>query len=310
MTHLGPNHLLKLLAILDAGSFSLAAGRLGLTQPALTRAVRLLEDEVGGRVLERGRHGAVATPLGEVLAVHARAVRASLQRAVEDAAHHRRGLGGPLTIGATPLLAAAWVAAPIVAFMRDRPDITVRLTEGTAGRLMDLLAAREIDLFVGPAALVAPGEKHGIERSIVRDDELILLARHGHPLAGRTGLGKDDLAAYRWVANSPGAFLRQQAEAILLSARVDARVAVETDSAGAVIGLLEGGDFLALLPRGSVEGLLEAGRVVALDFVPPANARPLAAFHRDRRELAPLVQHFLDFLIATLRAGRAGPIPD
>jgi LysR family transcriptional regulator of gallate degradation len=104
--------LLNLLAIARNGSFSRAAASRNVSQPALSNSIAQLESRVGGRLLDRGRHGAQLTELGRALARHAEAIEAQLTRAADELACAQGAVAGPLVIGVTPVAAAHLCRAP------------------------------------------------------------------------------------------------------------------------------------------------------------------------------------------------------
>src|SRR5881396_1173889 len=92
-------------AVAEAGSFSRAATALHLTQPSLSRQVKLLEDELGQRLLERHGRGVVPTEAGTALLAHTRAIFELAERASADMAERQRNPRGRLTIGLPPRVA-------------------------------------------------------------------------------------------------------------------------------------------------------------------------------------------------------------
>ncbi len=91
--------LRHLLAIVRSGSFSLAARELRISQPALSASIAQLEANIGGKLLERGRNGAVATTLGAAMVRHAEIIDMQMRRAVEEAVHSRADAQGPAQSG-------------------------------------------------------------------------------------------------------------------------------------------------------------------------------------------------------------------
>jgi DNA-binding transcriptional LysR family regulator len=121
--------LRALVAIVDHGSFSEAALELGVSQSTVSHAIAELEEELGVRLLERGRFGAVPTPVGERVAAHARDVEAALAAIGQEASSHREELRGELRVSAIRSL-AVHVLAPVMRSLRDtHPDLKVTVRE-------------------------------------------------------------------------------------------------------------------------------------------------------------------------------------
>ena len=112
MQHL-TRQLIHLVAIVDHGSLSSAAEALNLTQPALTRSIRILENEIDGILLERGRTGATPTKLGEQVYIHGKNILASLDRVSTAVSAWHRHDAGELVVGSTSLPAAYFVPEAI-----------------------------------------------------------------------------------------------------------------------------------------------------------------------------------------------------
>lgn len=121
--------LRALLAIIEHGSFSEAALELGLSQSTVSYAIAELEEELGVRLLERGRFGAAPTPIGERIADHARQVEAGLAAIAQEAATHREELRGELRVSAIRSL-AVHVLAPVMSSLREtHPDLRITVSE-------------------------------------------------------------------------------------------------------------------------------------------------------------------------------------
>jgi hypothetical protein len=100
-----PRHLVQLSMIVEAGSFQTAADRLGITQPSLSRNIKLLESRIGARVFDRSTRRAAPTALGLKLAQHGLTIRIAEEQAAAYSALAALGAAGEPEIGATPIIA-------------------------------------------------------------------------------------------------------------------------------------------------------------------------------------------------------------
>ena len=179
-------HLLRLFAaVANQASFSRAAETLHISQPAVSKGVRELEQQIGQALLERGP-GAVGvspTPAGAVLLEHARALFA-VERAAEDDLVALRGLGrGRLEVGASTTV-ATWKLPPILgAFHTAHPAIALRLVIGNTRHVADAFRARELDI----ALVEGPVEAGPLVVETWMEDELVCVCapRAAPPAAGR-----------------------------------------------------------------------------------------------------------------------------
>lgn len=111
-----PRHLVQLYTIVEVGSFVAAAERLGLTQPGLSRNIRILEARIGVKLLNRGKHGATPTDEGKVLAAYGRTLRELTQQAATIGTSVQRGEIGELRVGASFTIANGLIAEPVSRF--------------------------------------------------------------------------------------------------------------------------------------------------------------------------------------------------
>src|SRR5271165_4144140 len=124
-----PKRLIELLRIADHGSFTSAAAVLGVSQPALSNSIGVLERMLGVRVFERTRNGATLTEFGRVLAGHAAAIDSVLSRAVDELEAKKRGLEGSLVVGVSPIACIDIVPAAVACLKRETPKIVVSVEE-------------------------------------------------------------------------------------------------------------------------------------------------------------------------------------
>lgn len=288
--------LLHLATIVETGSLSAAADALNLTQPALSRSVRQLEELVGGRLFERTRHGTEPTALGLALATHARNIDASLQRAADeiDAWHNDRT--GRLIVGATAVPAFHFVPDAIAGFVRDRPRLSIRFRVHGQAALSDLLREGAIDLFVGSVDPEAGDPSR--QQTVLLDDRLDVLAGRHHPLLRRRKVTATDLTDYSWVLPPPDAPLRRQMDAALVEAGATGlHVAVETENTAAVMPLLQRTDYLTLHSARLLAPAIEAGQIATVPVRLAGMRRPLAVYHRSDAEQTPLEAAFIACLV-------------
>lgn len=190
-------HLVLLTTIAEQGSFVAAAKALYITQPAVTRSVRELEDLVGADLFVRHPRGVSLTPYGEILLDHAGSALGNLRRATEQMEDYRRGQVRPLAIGTN--LAGAYALLPnaIVALKRDHPDVAVSVLEGGAEELNSSLLRSEIDLFVG--RLDSQTFRGALHHMRLYDEPVRLVVRRGHPALDAPEDAHKELLAFPWI---------------------------------------------------------------------------------------------------------------
>src|SRR5207237_6909664 len=140
-------------AVVERESFSQAAERLGVTQPAVSQQVRALEKRVGKQLLDRSGRRVVATEAGLRLYRGAQRLLALEEQLLEGVAAEDEGeLRGRLEIGASTGPGATVVSLLLCEFQRRKPELTVALSVLDTRRVVELVAARELELGVVGAA--------------------------------------------------------------------------------------------------------------------------------------------------------------
>ncbi|HEV7804639.1 MAG TPA: LysR family transcriptional regulator [Solirubrobacteraceae bacterium] len=181
------------VAVAQAGNVTRAAERLHISQPALSAAVKQLEQQLGVALLERVGRGLRLTPAGELLLArglelleHAGAVADEVRGrgADEPAARLRIGLSPTARYGVAPALLAACAAAAPAVMLYASEDTTAALLRDVAHGRLDLAV-----VFCAPSDL-----PDGVELELLRDEQAVIHLPAGHPLAERPALTLDDLA--------------------------------------------------------------------------------------------------------------------
>ena len=151
--------LQTLLAAVEEGSLRGAARRLGVSQPAVTKAVRELERSVGAPVLQRSTAGVFPTAQGQVLLEHGRRALRELEEAQSQIDQLGGRMIGELGVSAVPLAVMLLIPETMRTFGRDYPDIQLRVREELYVAQLTLLREGEVDVIVGPIPdQLPPGE--------------------------------------------------------------------------------------------------------------------------------------------------------
>jgi DNA-binding transcriptional LysR family regulator len=298
-----------LIGVEEAGSFTLAARRLGVAQPSLHRSVRELERVLGASLFERSGRGVVSTAHGAELARGFRIALREIEQAAEEIRTAQGSLAARLAVGATPL-ARAWVVPRAVAqLLRRHRGISVRIADGAYDSLLKALRSAEIDMMVG--ALREPPPVRDVVEERLFSEPLSVVVRPGHPLTRQPNVSLRSLAEWPWVLPARGAPTRMHFERLFKEAGLAApEPAAEASSHIAVRGLLIESDMVTLLSRHQIRyeqrnGLLQS---VAVDL--PGTARPIGLTTRADWLPTPLQAEFLELLRETCRAELSqDPIP-
>jgi LysR family transcriptional regulator, regulator of abg operon len=151
------HQLIALVAVADQGSFHGAARALHLTQPAITKAIKDLEAELGILLVTRQARGVVLTDEGQTLLARARLIVREVRRAQEDVDQLKGRRDGELVIGVTPLAGLTIVPRAFARFRQAWPEIKVDFIEYTSDQLFAQLRSGSLDFAVGAATAGAGG---------------------------------------------------------------------------------------------------------------------------------------------------------
>lgn len=188
-----------LLAVSRSGSILKAASEIGMTQPALSKAIGELEATLGVRLFDRTNRGVILTPHGDVLARRATGVFEELRQAVDELQSLTEADHGELRLGGTPAMCAGVLPHAIAAVRRHRPRFSFQITELDSARLASEVAARSVDLGIGRKP---PGNSDELEFEPLFDDPLFIVAGAQHPLASKKSVKLKETAQHPWTLPS------------------------------------------------------------------------------------------------------------
>ncbi|MEX2613820.1 MAG: selenium metabolism-associated LysR family transcriptional regulator [Gaiellaceae bacterium] len=248
-------------AVVERRSFSQAAERLGVTQPAISLQVRALEKRLGTQLLDRSGRRVEPTEAGWRLYRGAQKMLALEDQLVSEVASTSEGeLSGDLVLGASTGPAAIVVPVLLGEFQRTNPDVRVFLTVSDTHRVIERVADRELEL-----GIVGASRRHrGVRFEPFFSDQVILACPPGHRFAGRT-VTLDELREETLILMQEGAGVRQIVEDALRRRGVrlrDLDVRLELGLQESVRRAVEAGYGVTFISRTAVESELAAGTLV------------------------------------------------
>jgi DNA-binding transcriptional LysR family regulator len=258
-------HLHLLVSLAETGSISEAARVSFTTQPALSKWLKELEDEIGAPLFERHARGLHLTPHGTQLLAHARRVLSEMERARHNLETLQDGSTFRVAIGTSPASAPNLVPAVIMAFLQRHPKAQVTLEENTMDTLLERLEMGQLDLVVGRLDNYAPRQALRSER--LYNEQMRIVCRAGHPLTRRDSLAWDDLYAFDWIVWPSGSPIRSKLDTALTHAgRPPLPCRIESSSLVGNLWLLQYSDLLSVASERVAEHFTHRGLLVSLDF--------------------------------------------
>jgi DNA-binding transcriptional LysR family regulator len=256
------DHVEAFVAIVRHGGFTRASGALHLSQPAISRRIRLLETELGAPLFERLPGGPLLTEAGRVFLPHAESLLASMRDGAEAVAA-LEGKTGAVTLALVGTLASTGLTGRLKRFREAHPRVDLRIRTALSAEVSALVRRGDANL-----GLRYHGDPE-LDSEVVYEERLLPVCAPDHPLAGARSAR--ELAGQRWVAfPAPGPLQRA-----LSAADLDAEI-VPIDSLTAQKRMVEAGFGLALLPESS----LDDGALHVLDVAALRAAQPVVLVRR------------------------------
>jgi LysR family transcriptional regulator, regulator for genes of the gallate degradation pathway len=279
------------LALADSGGFARAADVTGLSQPALHRAVREVELICAYPLVERRGRGVVLTPRGNRLARGVRLAGAELAAGISEICGDP-GDGGSLIIGAMPLSRAVVLPRAIARFVGEYRRVRVDVVEGSWRELIDPLIDGVLDMTVGALRDPPPA---GVTQIPLLVDQLAVIARADHPLAGSRAPALETLAEYPWIVGQTGTPLRAQWEALFANRPLPA-APIECGSVMVARQILRESDFLTLLSPEQVALEITTGMLTTIGTPLPDSNRTIGITMREGWRPTRAQSRFLELL--------------
>lgn len=266
--------LRALVAIREAGNFSLAARLLGISQPSIHRAGRDLEKLSGMTMFSAGRRGIELTPQAEAFARGVKLAEAELRQGMDDLTRLAGRDSTRITVGSMPLSRTQILPEAIDALLAESSGVQIRTIDAPYNELLRGLRYGEIDVLIG--ALRDPVPVEDVEQIPLFEDRLAVVAGPAHPLATRIGVTLDEMLEYPWIAppkETPGGSYLYRT--LNIGALDRSPVRIVSSSMVLVRGLLRRGDYLTILSPYQAAVEIAHGDMVRLDIDLPGSARPI-----------------------------------
>jgi DNA-binding transcriptional LysR family regulator len=282
--------------VVERRSFSQAAERLGVTQPAVSLQVRSLEERFGTRLLDRSGRRVEPTEAGLRLYRSAQRILQLERQLLDELDGGEAGeLHGTLAMGASTGPGAHLVPLLLCEFQRMHPGVAVRLGVSDTQTVIDQVAARELELGV-----VGALRRHrSLEFEPLARDEIVLAVPRDHPFAGRE-VGLDELGRESIVVMQEGAGVRQVIEDELRRAGLklrDLHSSLELGLQESVKTAVSAGYGVAFISRTAVEGELAAGTLAVARVEGIEPARQIYVVRARSRMLSRVADAFLRFAL-------------
>jgi LysR family nitrogen assimilation transcriptional regulator len=287
--------LRALLTIAETGSVTKAAALLHIVQPAVSRQLRLLEEDVGTALFSRGRYGMELTESGEIFVEYARRALAELDRARSEL-QPAGDVAGVVTIGLLPSTCDLLASELVSNVAREYPAIKLRISMGYTGHLQNWLELGEVDA----ALLYDPKPSPSMQSQPLLEEKLWVV---GRPEAGFQASSPVDL---KQVASEPMILpnaphgIRSLVEQACASEGIELSIAAETNAMSVQKGLVLGGLGVTILPSIAIVDDVARGLLSAAPLSDAKLQRKIVLALPNTRRVPVAVRCVVDLLVAQM----------
>lgn len=292
-------HLQTFVEVARQKSVAKAADILHVSQPAVTKTIRELEEALGVAVLERDGRGIRLTRYGEVFLRHAGAALTALRQGMDSVSQELFDAAPPVRIGALPTVSTRIMPRAMSMFLAEKTGSRTKIITGENAVLLEQLRVGDLDLVVG--RLAAPEKMTGFSFEHLYSEQVVFVVRSGHPLLAVGQSIFDGFADYPVLMPTRGSIIRPYVEQFLIAngvANLPTQVETVSDafgrafvrqsdaiwiiSKGVVAGEIADG-FLAALPIDTTETRGPVGLTIRADTIP---SLPLSVLMQTIRQAA------------------------
>ncbi len=252
----------SLIAVAEAGSFTRAAQRLSLTQPAVSQHVRLLEEELDTRIFDRSHGVLKLTREGEVVLRCARRMLALENNLLQTLSDKRRRVTS-LNVGVTHTVESSSIADALAAYATAQEELTIKVITDNDSNLRTMLKGYELDFIIVEGQISDPSLNH----LMLDTDCLVLVVAPGHRLAKQSQVTIDQIRREKLILRSPKSNTRNMFISALSSQGISKdgfNVILEIDNIATIKDLIRRGFGVSVLAKSACMDELRKRKIVAL----------------------------------------------
>ena len=262
----------QFIAVVDAGSIRGAARQLNMSQPALTRALQQLEEELGVQLVDRSGRGVTPTAAGSAFLSRARVAEAELRKAFEDARKAVDDGTRLLALGLSPVGASLLLPELVITLQRQHPKTRIRILETTPSALLSLVRDEVMDLAVTQRTRIHLDA--GLDYRPLAEIQMRIAVRPGHPLLGKlnkqSAHNLEDIVGASWLYMTAHDSSDDIVSRSFLACGLPIPLpAVHCGSYFIALDLLASTDMVGVLPPALLKSCMKAGQLVELVLTQP-----------------------------------------
>ncbi len=278
--------------VAEAKSISRAAEELLITQPAVSKQMKALEDELGERLFDRIGKKVFLTKAGEVLYARAEKILGSVDDAKKAVKALSEECSGELVIGTSDHISLHRLPSVLKAYITAFPKVDLKLRCHRSETVLELVSQNMVDLGV----ITLPKASGGLITRTIWEDPMSLVSPKGHPLGAVRSIKLRDIAAYGMILPEKGTTTRDRIESVFSRKGLSPNVSMEVAYIETIKGLVKAGLGVSILPDKAVEQDVEAGALVRTAIQDARFSRNLGAVYLRDKFLSRPAREFLKLL--------------
>ncbi|OFA03475.1 LysR family transcriptional regulator [Duganella phyllosphaerae] len=293
------NQLMIFELVLESGSFVRAANAMGLTQPAITKAIYDLESFFGAPLFERSNRGVTPTEFGVMLGRRVKSIIAETRYMTEEVNAYRNGAAGHVIVGTLIAAAAKLLPRALVKLRQAAPGVQITVREGTTAHLFPALATGDLDIVVGrlPEQELPLAHAFPLVHEVLYGESFCAVVGKGNPLALQAGLRLADLMLQDWIFPLQESPSYNAVEKLFRGAGLGLPAShVNSLSMLTNIGMLLETHMIALMPRAAAIQFVDSGLLQILDLPDSAHFGDVGFSIRADKEVNPACRNFIHCL--------------
>lgn len=287
-----------LVAIAETGSIRAAAARVGVTQPALSKALQGLEDELSVSLVHRTSRGVTLTPFGQAVVARGRGIAQEVDRLREQIGQMRGESQGTISLAVSPSPAVIILPRALARFRKEHPEVRLYIRESVFPDTLQMLREGLADIAIGAHPQIKASKQPEFLVTRLYFNRLVVTGRAGHPKANARSLA--ELLDCDWLLHGPeegpGAMYAPVFKAHQLPAP---KPSIVSQSFISTLTLLERSDAITMLPERLIQNLIASRRLIVLPIRGLTPRLDVSTIVRANQPLTPIAQKLLHLLRRT-----------
>jgi DNA-binding transcriptional LysR family regulator len=283
------------IAVADKGSFRAAAEAIHISAPAISRRIEKLESLIGIRLFNRTTRDVELTGLGRVFLERARCAIDDLEAAMLGISDIAATRSGRVSVACVPSAALYFLPNVISSFARRFPAIRIRVIDGGMGETLQSVLSGEADFGIG----FISSHVSGIRFDPIHSDSFVVAMQRQHRMAKKKHISWNEIQAEKLIGVARSSGNRQLIDEVLLQAGLQVEYAFEVSHLGTLLGMVEAGLGMAVVPRMALP--VGHATMVGVPLNNPVISRHLGLLTRQGSGLRPAAAIFHEYLFEDIR---------